>query len=130
MEETAGGSEIERRCARNMRVRGKKPGKWVATKRRHAYTETSACTSLVASFLHHDEGKLRQEAVWASATCGLYFLFCFFYFTLGGWLLVKNIWSVLDEAGTQYGGEEGDEQVGAGPRQGARSAVSDAVLVA
>ena len=63
MEETAGGSEIERRCARNMRVRGKKPGKWVATKRRHAYTETSACTSLVASFLHHDEGKLRQEAV-------------------------------------------------------------------
>ena len=54
----------------------------------------------------------------------------FLFFTLGGWLLVQNIWSVLDEAGTHYGGEEGDEQVGAGPRQGARSAVSDAVLVA
>ena len=43
---------------------------------------------------------------------------------------MKNIWSVLDEAGTQYGGADGDQQVGAGPRQGARSAVSDAVLVA
>jgi len=54
----------------------------------------------------------------------------FLFLTLGGWLLVKNIWSVLDEAGTQYGGADGDQQVGAGPRQGARSAVSNAVLVA
>ena len=60
----------------------------------------------------------------------IFFFYFIFSVTLGGRLLVKNIWSVLDEAGTQYGGEEGDEQVGAGPRQGARSAISDAVLVA
>jgi hypothetical protein len=90
VEETAGGSEVERRCARNMGVGGKKPGKWVKTKRRHAYTETSACKSLVASFLHHDEGKLRQEAVWASATCGLYFLLCFLFLHWAGGYLCRT----------------------------------------